>query len=276
MKLLRASFLSSLGKVWRCLTIGLTLAPVIGIAQPVRIEEMTSVEFQRRIEAGATTVLVPIGGVEQSGPHIVLGKHNVRAVELSSRIARALGNAMVAPVVSYVPEGAIDPPSQHMRFSGTLTIGESTFESLLEDTARSLRQHGVRDVYLLGDHGGYQRNMQRVAEKLNREWKSDSRCRVHALLEYYAATQGLYVQALKSRGYKEIQIGQHAGLADTALSLAVDPVLVRIPLPKAASGHQLPGVSGDPSAATAELGQIGVQAIIDASVAAIRSASPRR
>ena len=135
----------------------------------VFIDELTSPELAALVRAGKTTALVPIGGTEQSGPHIVLGKHNVRARVLAAKIAVALGDALVAPVIAYVPEGSVEPPSAHMRFPGTLTIPGKTFESVLEYTARSLRASGFRDIVFLGDHGGYQRNVQAVAARLDRE-----------------------------------------------------------------------------------------------------------
>src|SRR6476660_6597032 len=79
----------------------------------VYVEELTWTELRDAIAAGKTTVLVPIGGTEQSGPHMVLGKHNVRAKMLAAKIAATLGNALVAPVIAYVPEGNVDPPSSH-------------------------------------------------------------------------------------------------------------------------------------------------------------------
>lgn len=241
---------------------------------PVDIEQMTSPELKARIAAGATTVLVPIGGTEQNGPHMVLGKHNVRAHVLADEIARRLGNAVVAPVMAYVPEGSITPPAAHMRFTGTLSIPESTFESLLEATARSFKQHGFHDVFFLGDHGGYQKNEQRVADKLNREWARDPACRVHALVEYYDVTQTAFVDALRQKGYSPAEIGTHAGLNDTSLALAVDKSLVRQDV--LAEGSQLDaahGVHGDPRRASAELGQVGVQQIVTTSVAAIQRAT---
>ena len=96
----------------------------------VMLEELTSTELRDRIAGGATTVLVPIGGTEQNGPHMVLGKHNVRVHVLATRIAERLGNAVVAPVIAYVPEGAIDPPTSHMRWPGTISISETAFEAV--------------------------------------------------------------------------------------------------------------------------------------------------
>jgi creatinine amidohydrolase/Fe(II)-dependent formamide hydrolase-like protein len=241
-------------------------------ATRVYMEEMTSPELRARITAGATTILVPIGGTEQSGPQIVLGKHNVRAKVLAGRIAQQLGNAVVAPVISYVPEGAITPPVGHMRFTGTISVPDTVFESLLEATARSFKQHGFRDVVFIGDHGGYQKSEEKVAARLNREWMNDPHCRVHALLDYYRVTQTLYVADLMSRGYSKAEIGTHAGLADTALALAIDKSLVRTEL--LANGMKLTerdGVHGDPTRATAQLGQLGVQRIVDTSVATVRT-----
>lgn len=244
-------------------------------ASSVYLEDLTSPELRARIGAGTVTVLVPIGGTEQSGPHIALGKHNVRARVLAGRIAERLGNAVVAPTIAYVPEGAIDPPAGHMRFAGTISIPDAAFEALLEGSARSFCQHGLREVFFLGDHGGYQKSEAKVAARLNQEWSRAGKagCRAHALLDYYDVTQGAYVAELKRRGYSAAEIGLHAGLADTSLMLAVDPSLVRQDrLADGARAGVAGGVRGDPTRASAELGRIGVQQQVDASVAAIRAA----
>jgi creatinine amidohydrolase/Fe(II)-dependent formamide hydrolase-like protein len=240
--------------------------------QSNQLEELTWTEVRDRVAAGSTTVLIPIGATEQNGPHMVLGKHNVRVRFLADQIARQLGTALVAPVVAYVPEGSIHPPAAHMRFSGTISIPEATFEALLEATARSFKQHGFRSVVFLGDHGGYQKNEERVAAKLNREWLADPSCRVHALVEYYRVTQTAYVATLRSAGYSDAEIGQHAGLADTSLALAVDKSLVRsAAFAGTANASGRDGVVGDPHRASAELGQLGLQQIIQTSVAAIQA-----
>ena len=225
-------------------------ATVPSFAQPVRIEEMTWMELRDRIAAGATTILIPIGGTEQNGPHMVLGKHNFRARVLADEIAKRLGNAVVAPVVSYVPEGPVTPPQAHMKFTGTISISDAAFESLLEGAARSFRQHGFRDIVLLGDHG----DMARVAARLNREWKGTP-VRVHALAEYYREAE-------------------HAGLADTSLALAVDKSLVRSDvLERMQPGKD--GVRGDPRRANAETGQREMREIVETSVAAIQRLAKR-
>ena len=248
-----------------------SLPTLAAAATEVQLEALTSTELRDRIAAGATTVLVPIGGTEQNGPHMVLGKHNVRVRVLAERIAQRLGNALVAPVLAYVPEGRIDPPEAHMRYPGTLSIPEPACEAGLEGAARSLCHHGLREVVFLGDHGGYQKSEERVAAKLNRAVGS-SPCRVHALGEYYRAAQQGHASLLAARGFGADEIGQHAGLADTALALAIDESLVRREwLGRASTPAQRPGVSGDPRRASAELGRLGVEHIVETSVVAIRA-----
>jgi creatinine amidohydrolase/Fe(II)-dependent formamide hydrolase-like protein len=253
------------GVVWG--VVALVAAPVQAGGDSVYLEELTSTELRERIDRGTTTVLLPIGGTEQNGAHLVLGKHNQRSRVLAGRIAERLGDAVVAPVIAYVPEGTIDPPSQHMRWSGTISVPEPVFEATLEAAARSFRQHGFRQVVLLGDHGGYQRSMARAADRVNRDGKAQPSFRVFALREYYHAATTDFAAMLRAEGFGNAEIGQHAGLADTALALAADASLVRTQALAAQPGS---GVSGDPRRANAALGQRGLDHIIEASVSAIR------
>lgn len=247
------------------------------ISEKVSLEEFTSFELRERIASGVTTVLVPIGGTEQNGPHMAIGKHNVRVKYLAELIAMKLGNAIVAPVISYVPEGSIFPPAAHMRFSGTISISDATFASILESTAKSFKQHGFHDIFFLGDHGGYQKVMVQTTAKINKEWAQDTKYRAYGLTAYYEAAQAPFQQALRSKGYSDAEIGTHAGLSDTSLMLAIDKSLVRADLlAQGAKTSPVDGVYGDPRKSTADLGQIGVQIIVDKTVQAIKYAIQQR
>ena len=255
-----------------CLQL-ISVSPALG-APPdtVFLEELTWTEVRDLIRSGRTTIIVPTGGTEQNGPFMALGKHNVRVKALSEKIARALGNALVAPVLAYVPEGRLAPPDGHMRFPGTITVPNDVFEKTLESAARSLALHGFRDVVFLGDHGGTQADQRAVAARLNRAW-TKSAARAHAIDEYYRASQVEFPQLLKTRGYRQDEVGSHAGLADTSLMLAVDPRLVRTDQMK--PGRRENGVDGDPSRASAELGRLGEELIVPRTVEAIKKATAR-
>jgi creatinine amidohydrolase len=237
----------------------------------VFLEDQTWTELRDEIDSGTTTIIVPIGGTEQSGPDMALGKHNVRVKILAQKIAARLGNALVAPVIAYVPEGTINPPTGHMNFPGTITVSDQVFEQVLESAAQSFKLHGFKTIVLIGDHGGYQSDLSAVAGRLNAEWKNTP-VRAFAALQYYKITEQGYVQKLLAAGVKPSEIGTHAGLADTSLSLALDPSLVR--MGRIAGGKKL-GASdgvygGDPTNASAALGQLGVDLIVDGTTEAIR------
>ena len=271
----------SIRPVAAALLLGLSAACATAAGPPpsVYLEDLTSTEVRDALAAGRTTVIVPVGGTEQSGPHIALGKHNVRVHMLAGRIASALGDALVAPVVAYVPEGAPTPPQAHMRWAGTITLPEAAFETMLEYAARSFRQHGFRDVVLIGDHGGYQKNLEKVAARLNREWGRGSPTRVHAVTEYYRSADVDFARLLIRQGFTQDEIGTHAGLADTALTYAVDAHLVRAERLKGAAPGPADGVQGDPRRAVVaarQVGSVGIDLIVEHTRDAIRAATARR
>jgi creatinine amidohydrolase len=241
-------------------------------ATSVFIEELTWTEVRDALRADKTTIIIPIGGTEQNGPHMALGKHNVRVKALAGKIAATLGNALVAPVVAYVPEGRIAPPSGHMRFAGTISIPDDVFKAMLDASGRSFKQHGFVDVVLIGDSGNYQAELKAVAARLNRDWAATP-ARAHFIADYYRAVQADYVQALRTKGLSDAQIGTHAGSADTSLLMAVDATLVRRDqLAAAARDGAAGGAAGDPRAASAALGLIGIDLIVEQTVTAIRNA----
>ena len=273
--MLKNRWLAVLG--WSCL-----LLPLLAHAQgqpgsSVFIEELTTQEVSAALKAGKTTVIIPVGGTEQNGPHMAIGKHNTRVKALAGKIAVSLGNALVAPVLAYVPEGNIEPPTEHMGFAGTISIPEEAFKGVLLGTARSFKKHGFIDIVLLGDSGNYQKLLATVAVQFNRE-AVKAPTQLHYIAEYYRATQTTYVAALKAKGLSTAEIGSHAASADTSLLMAIDPSMVRPErFADAARAGWGGGTGGDPRASSAANGQLGVDAVVKMTVEAIKkaTASPR-
>ena len=239
----------------------------------VFIEEMTWTEVQEALDQGATTVIIPTAGTEQNGPHMVTGKHRYIIEAASDRIARQLGDALVAPTVTYVPEGNVDPPSGHMRFAGTVTLPNEHFMKLLEYAARSFRSHGFTDIALIGDSGGNQRGMEAVAAMLNEEWGGEGP-RVHFIGDYYANNG--FRDWLAEQGELPDSIGGHAGISDTSILLYVEPRHIRQDKLAPEGGFEGSGVSGNPTRASAAYGEVGMEMRVDAAVRQIRSAREAR
>lgn len=236
-------------------------SPCQGDAGRVELACHTWTEIEKAQKEGVRTVIFPIGGTEQSGPYIAVGKHNIRAEFLADEIAQKLGHAFVAPVLPFVPEGGIAPRSSHMRFPGTISISPSHFEQIVKDVIESLRVQGFRLVVILGDHGGYQSQLAQIAASLNAAWQEKKNGAYVLFVDrYYRVIPKEYADFLRKKGYGS-EVGLHAELSDTSLMLAVDPALVRedalkyAPKPEARDGVY----GGDPRRANALLGRIGCE-----------------
>lgn len=243
------------------------------IPDTVFLERLTWDEVRDLIVAGTTTIIIPTGGTEQNGPHMALGKHNVRVAYNAEAIARRLGKVLVAPVMAYVPEGGIDPPTSHMRWAGTISLPEPIFRQVLEYAARSLRQHGFRDIVFIGDSGGNQRGQNAVAATLNAEW-ADSGVRVHAIAGYYRSDPEGDAAEMMKRGIRKEEIGRHADVRDTSQMMAIDPTMVRNA--KMQAGDEKNGVRGDPRRSTPEIGRALIERTVARTVELIRKAIATR
>ena len=190
------------------------------------IEEMTWMDVRDALAAGKRTVIIPAGGIEPNGPWLALGKHDYIAHLLCEAIARKLGNALCAPVVSFVPEGDLDLQTGHMKSPGTTGVREETYEALISDIARSMKAHGFDHIILIGDHGDDEKGMTAVAAKLTEEWSSTPA--VFYIPEYYKASFTT-AEVLKKRGVLKAGVsdGLHDDPATTLLLMVTDPDTVR-------------------------------------------------
>ena len=251
--------------------LALALHAPVHAAPPdtVFLEELTWPELRDAQRAGKTTVIIPVGGTEQSGPQLALGKHNVRVQWLAQRIAQGLGNAIVAPVVTYVPEGSWERPTGHMSKAGSITLPEERFRTLLELIARSLRGSGFKEIILIGDSGGNQNGMNAVATKLNAEWKGTG-VRLHFIGDYYTKAHAMQQNWLadSAKIIPRDSIGGHANIMDTSELLYIHPELVHPD--RYAIANSANGVSGSPAKSTREIGKKLLDIKIGLALAQIR------
>jgi creatinine amidohydrolase/Fe(II)-dependent formamide hydrolase-like protein len=236
------------------------------------IADMTWPEVRSAISHGYTTVIVPSGGIEQNGPHMIVGKHDYIVRFTGDRIAAELGHALVAPVISFVPEGDYDPPSGHLLFPGTIGVSPPVFASILEGVARSLKVAGFKTICFIADHGESQKPQAEVAERLSREWAKEG-VQVISVGDYYA--DEAQTKYLLDQGETLATIGHHAGITDTSELLAVHPEGVDLarfadrPVTLAATGSD-----GNPLHASAERGKALLDIKIAAATRQIRAALP--
>jgi creatinine amidohydrolase/Fe(II)-dependent formamide hydrolase-like protein len=232
----------------------------IDAVDSVWIEELTWMEVRDAIRGGKTVAIVATGGMEQNGPYVATGKHNYVLQATADAIARRLGNALVAPIVKFVPEGRIDPPSGHMRFPGTISLTDATYVALLTDIVSSLKQHGFKEIVLVGDSGGNLDGMQKVADTLNGKWKGTG-VRVHHIAEYYESDIWSF-DYLKEIGIKQVpdvKSASRAGIHDDyhyeSIIATVDPRHIRVKERQARRLFSINGVDMNPLEKTIENGK---------------------
>ena len=194
----------------------------------VWIEDLTYMEVRDRIADGATTAIIATGGIEENGPYVATGKHNVILEAICPAIAHELGNALCAPIVGFVPQGSLEPAAPVMFMPGTFSVRDETYEALLEDIATSLKLHGFMNIVLIGDSGGNQRGMQAVSDRLNDRW-ADSGVRAHFIRAFYSPgwenTEKYTEEVLGAKQTKND--GHHDDMWVTAMMMVTDPTSVR-------------------------------------------------
>jgi creatinine amidohydrolase len=247
---------------------------VLDAHDSVFLEELTWLEVRDAMRAGKRTAIVATGGIEMNGPYLALGKHNYVLRATTEAIARQLGDALIAPIVPFVPEGDIEPPTGHMRYPGTISVTADTFQRLLIDISSSLRTHGFEHIVLIGDSGGNQPGMKAVAEDLSAKWaKAGGKTRIHFIPEYYDL-QGV-TDWLESQGIKEKDEELHDEVAMEAVMASVDPSLIRAKQRIAKGKFSINGVDLAPLEKTVALGKRIAEFRAQKTVEAIRKARGR-
>lgn len=192
---------------------------------------------------------------------------------MGESIARTLGNALVAPIVTLEPgrpDGPRVPP-------GSVFLSPETYRGVLTDMATSLKSMGFRNVIPMGDCGGNQSAMKEVAAALNAKFNGNP-ARFFFIPEFYDYSS---VQRLiKANGIDEqIEIGASSGsdgihekYGIDALMILADPKTVRLEQRVKANRATINGVSLVPLEKTIEIGKKIVELRTKLAVDAIQRA----
>ena len=235
----------------------------IDMHDSVWIEDLTMLEVRDLIKGGKTTALILTGGIEENGPYLTTGKHNNVLKATGESIARALGNALAAPIVTLEPGNPLRPNMS----PGTIVLSQATFRAGLTDMANSLRGQGFKDIVMVGDSGGNLNGMKDAAAALNAEWKGQGV--VHFIPEYYNYADVEQFEE-KVLGIHEKLEGYHDDYYISAIIATVSTDAIRMPERVKAGKFAINGVPLAPIAKTIENGQKMIAFRTEATVAAIK------
>ena len=159
----------------------------IDMLDTVWIEEMTWMEVRDSLKAGKTTVIIGSGGLEKNGPYAPTGKHNYVLRATTDAIARKLGVALIAPIVTMEP----GDPNREDITPGSVFITQDTFKNILTDMSTSLKTMGFKNILMIADSGGNVQGMKEVTSSLNSRWQGDP-ASVYYISEYYEQDKWSY------------------------------------------------------------------------------------
>ena len=240
--------------------------PAIKPIDTVLMEEMTWLEITNAMKAGKTTVILPAGGLEATGPFITLDKHQNMLHAQTDLIARKLGNTLIAPVVRYVPPD----DGQRGPYVGDFNITLAAYKSTLTDICNALKLDGFKEIILIGDHQGAQRGLKEVAEELSQKW-TDGTSKIHFIPEYYdRRAVNEYVRT--KLGITEGRGGFSDNYYNTSILMAVNPESARLQERTEADQLTVNGVNLRPIEKTIANGKTILQMQTDQTVKAIQKA----
>ena len=247
--------------------LALVAAPAGAQTRSLWIDDLTWVEVRDAIAGGKTTAIIFVGSSEQNGPHMAIGKHNFIARYCAEQIAGKLGDALVYPVIPFAITGDAAAKTAHMRFPGSVTLPPEVFTGLVRAVAQSALAAGFTLVALMGDHGGGQEEMARVAQALDAQSRK-SGARVLHVGDLYSKADAQFDELLARRGISSKEL--HAGIPDTSaiLFLGADAWIRKDQI---AAANESNGVQGSPALATAELGKLYLDMKVDSAVNQIKA-----
>jgi creatinine amidohydrolase len=235
---------------------------------------MTWQEIKEALEKGKKTIIVPIGSIEQHGPHLPEGTDTYTGDILGEKIARKLGDTLVAPTIR---PGC---SRHHIEFPGTITLTPETLMRTIKEVCASLAHHGFKNIVLMPTHGGNFAPVNAVAPEIARKLKVN--LVVIADLKELIETMA---KAMQDFQVTPAQAGAHSGAAETSLMLACYENLVRKDLiqtghlgeyttptilSKGIKAYSPIGVLGDPKKATKEAGEKIVNQLVETYVQKIK------
>src|SRR5882757_64610 len=174
---------------------------------------MSANEAKVAIAQGKTTALVFNGGAETRGPQAVKGGHTLVAHAKAVAIAHELGNASAVPVLPFSPNNAFP------ELPGTIGITVDTYKEINKEVAEQLIRNGFKNVVIMGDHGGGQKQLGEVAAELDAKYAGQG-IRVVYCEDAYKKSNDDYDKWLASKG---LSPGGHASINDTSEMMYLEP-----------------------------------------------------
>lgn len=195
------------------------------MSQKVMMQEMTWTDYQRRLNEESPIVFLPVGALEQHGPHLPMGTDALLSTAVARLVAEQLGG-IVAPAVSY---GYKSQPRMGggNHFIGTTSLDAQTLICVVRDVLREFVRHGVRKIVVLDGHYENQMFLIEAIDLVLREtqWQGIDDLRI-VRFEYWDFTSDETLAEVFPEGFPGYAL-EHAAVMETSMVLHLYPELVK-------------------------------------------------
>lgn len=219
---------------------------------PARLADALSPDVA---QAPGRALVVPLGSVEQHGPHLPLGTDTLVAEAVAQRLVAARPSAVLAPAVPFGASG------EHAGFAGTVSIGTEALRLLLVELVRDATATWPA-VLLVNGHGGNADAVRAAVDLTRAEGRT--------VAAVHLGAPGMDAHAGRAETSMLLHLAPHLVALDRAEPGATAPLRDLLPLLRAdgVRGVSPNGVLGDPAGATAEEGEHLVDTLTALAVAA--------
>jgi len=185
--------------------------PARGAASPVALGELTWVEARARFKE-VDVALLPVGAIEQHGPHLPLDTDAFDAEFLARRVAEATSEPrpLVLPLVAY------GVSYLHDDFSGTLSVSPETQVRLIHEIGMCAARWGITKLVIINGHGGNGPALHLAAQMINRD------ANIFTCVDSGETSDAEIAELIETPN------DVHAGEIETSTTLAVRPELVKL------------------------------------------------
>jgi creatinine amidohydrolase len=234
-------------------------------------------ETLRRFGADGGVLVLPVGAIEQHGPHLPVWTDTLVVDHIARAAAESIADRVPVLVAPTLPFGS---SAHHLPFGGTLSLDTKVLLDVLMSLGRSAHQSGFRRLFLLNGHGGNHELAELAARDLSLQLDID----VAAASWWQLAWSGL----AETEAFEHGRVPGHAGAFETAVVNALRPDLLQampephagphatdptqrhaaVRIERAGFWQAISGYSDQPGALPAELGQraldLAITAVADA------------
>lgn len=180
-------------------------------------------------------IFLPVGALEQHGPHLPMGCDAILAAAITARVAEAL-NGLQLPALTYGYKSQARSGGGQT-FPGTTSLDGATLTSLVRDIIREVARHGGRRIAIVNGHVENQWFLTEGIDLALRELASSNRQMQIVRCEYWNYTPQAILEGIFAGAFPGVDL-EHAALLETSMMLALHPELVAMDaIPEDAIGH---------------------------------------